>query len=240
MSATRCGPFLPPSGRRPRRDGRPLYPLAKRIFDCTVAAGLLSVLSPLLAYVAWRVRREDGGPALYRGDRIGRHGARFRMFKFRTMVVNAANLGGPSTAEDDPRLTEWGRTLRRWKLDELPQLGNVLLGDMSLVGPRPQVEPEVLGYTDNERRLLDVRPGITDWASIRFRDEGAILAGHGDPDEAYNRLIRPKKIELGLRYVDEAGFSTDLGILGRTLSCLIHDALTSRAAITNPGEAVGP
>lgn len=199
------------------------YCVAKRAIDVTMAAALLCVTAPLLAYAAWRIKLVDGGPILYRGTRIGRGGAPFEMFKLRTMVVGAASLGGPSTADDDPRLTRCGRTLRRWKLDELPQLWNVVRGDMSIVGPRPQVESDVARYSAKERQLLELRPGITDWASIRFRHEGAILAGENDPDEAYDRLIRNEKIELGLRYLSEATLLTDLRILCQTARCLVSD-----------------
>jgi lipopolysaccharide/colanic/teichoic acid biosynthesis glycosyltransferase/GNAT superfamily N-acetyltransferase len=193
----------------------------KRALDVTVAATVLTVTSPLALTAAWRIKREDGGPILYRGTRIGRYGEPFAMLKFRSMVIDAARLGGPSTADDDPRLTRTGRFLRRWKLDELPQMINVLTGDMSLVGPRPQVPSDVRRYTSDEMRLLDVRPGVTDWASIVFHDEGTILAGHDDVDQAYDDLIRPGKIALGLAYVEHRSFGTDLRILVLTALALI-------------------
>jgi lipopolysaccharide/colanic/teichoic acid biosynthesis glycosyltransferase len=138
------------------------------------------------------------------------------MYKFRSMVPNAERVGGPNTPDDDPRLTRTGRFLRRYKLDELPQLINVLKGDMSFVGPRPQVPDEVAGYTPEERELLAVRPGITDWASLRFSNEGQILAGHDDPDRAYAELIRPEKMRLGLDYVHNGTFRDDIAILVKT------------------------
>jgi lipopolysaccharide/colanic/teichoic acid biosynthesis glycosyltransferase len=209
------------------------YELTKRILDVTVSAAVLLAGAPVAAVVAWRIKREDRGPVLYRGTRIGRGGEPFAMLKFRSMVVDAARLGGDSTAADDTRLTRTGRTLRRWKIDELPQFVNVLRGDMSLVGPRPQVAWDVQRYTRDERRLLDVRPGITDWASIHFRHEGDILAGHPDPDLAYDELIRPRKIELGLAYVDNRNVRTDLRILWLTgLAVIGHprtDKILSRA-----------
>ena len=155
------------------------------------------------------------------------------MLKFRTMVVDAESVGGSSTSARDPRITSIGHLLRRWKLDEIPQFINVLKGDMSLVGPRPQVGWDVARYTEEERRLLTVRPGITDWASIRFRDEGEILAAEADPDEAYDRLIRPDKIRLGLEYVDKVSVRTDLQILRDTFLSVI--GRTPRV----PGEAKG-
>lgn len=170
-----------------------------------------------MIFAIWaRIKLDRDGPAIYAGRRVGRGGAEFRMYKFRTMVTNADRIGGPSTADDDPRLTRTGRFLRRYKLDELPQLVNVVKGDMSFVGPRPQVTEEVAGYTPEEREILSVRPGITDWASLRFHNEGEILAGHADPDAAYAELIRPEKMRLGLEYVRRGTFRDDLDILVKT------------------------
>ena len=214
-----------------------LYPLVKRALDVTVAAGVLVASSPLLAYTALRIKLEDGGPVLYRGPRVGAGGREFGMFKFRTMVVHAASIGGPSTAEDDPRLTRAGKSLRRWKLDELPQFVNVLRGEMSLVGPRPQVASDVARYSDEERQLLSVRPGITDWASVVFRNEGEILAGHADPDLAYDELIRPRKIRLGLAYVRHRTLRTDLEILWLTARVLVQpSAADTLVARSMPGD----
>jgi len=182
----------------------------KRIFDIVWSAGGLVTLSPLLLWIAWRIKCEDSGPALYRGERIGLHGKSFRIFKFRTMVVDAEKLGVSSTAEDDPRITRIGNFLRKYKLDELPQLINVLIGDMSLVGPRPEVKKFTDMYTKEEMAILSVRPGITDWASIWNSDEGAILAGSTDPDRDYLEKIRPEKIRLQLKYVHEQTFWTDI------------------------------
>jgi lipopolysaccharide/colanic/teichoic acid biosynthesis glycosyltransferase len=217
-----------PSRIRSRRR----YEVTKRALDLAVATAVLVAATPLAAYAAWRIRREDGGPALYRGKRAGLGGRPFGMLKFRSMVVDAARLGGPSIAADDPRLTTTGRALRRWRLDGLPQFCNVLSGRMSLVGPRPQVMEEVRRYTDRECRLLTVKPGMTDWASIVFRDERGILAGRPDPDRAYAELIRPRKIELGLAYVARRSLRTDLEILALTALAAIDgrraDALLLR------------
>jgi lipopolysaccharide/colanic/teichoic acid biosynthesis glycosyltransferase len=199
-----------------------LYPTFKRVLDVLAAGILLIATVPLSFYAAYRVKSEDGGPVLYAAPRVGLGGVPFRMYKFRSMVVNAASIGGSSTASDDPRLTETGTLLRKWKLDELPQLLNVLRGEMSLVGPRPQVQSDVDRYTTDERRLLSVKPGITDWASNKFSDEGAVLAGHADPDEAYDRLIRPEKIRLGLRYVEQQSLATDMRILYSTAAAVLR------------------
>jgi len=185
----------------------------KRAFDVFLSIVCLTALSPAMGLIWLRMKRESDGPVLYAGRRVGLGGREFNMYKFRTMVVNADRLGGSSTSDDDARLTPIGRKLRRYKLDELPQLVNVLRGDMSFVGPRPQVAEEVAGYNDEERLLLTVRPGITDWASLRFRNEGEILRGHQDPDSAYQLLVRPEKIRLGLEYVKRATMRDDLKIL---------------------------
>jgi lipopolysaccharide/colanic/teichoic acid biosynthesis glycosyltransferase len=169
-----------------------------------------------MAVIWLRMKLDNNGPAVYVGKRVGLGGREFSMYKFRSMVVNADRIGGSSTSDDDARVTPFGRRLRRYKLDELPQLMNVLKGDMSFVGPRPQVPEEVAFYTDAERLLLTVRPGITDWASLRFHNEGEILRGHEDPDSAYQRLVRPEKIRLGLEYVKRATMKDDIKILIKT------------------------
>jgi lipopolysaccharide/colanic/teichoic acid biosynthesis glycosyltransferase len=189
----------------------------KRVLDCLVAGGAAILLSPVMLMVAWLIRREDGGPVMYRAPRVGRGGKSFKMLKFRTMVVNADKIGGSSTSDEDPRLTRIGRRLRRNKLDELPQLFNVINGDMSLVGPRPEVQEYVDLYTPEEMAILQVRPGITDWASLWNSDEGAILARYADPDAAYRDLIRPTKVRLQLEYVRRRSLSVDLNILAKTL-----------------------
>jgi lipopolysaccharide/colanic/teichoic acid biosynthesis glycosyltransferase len=193
----------------------------KRIFDMVFSAVGLVLLSPLLLWAAWRIHREDGGPVFYRGERVGRHGKIFRIFKFRTMVVNAEKIGGTSTGEDDPRITRIGLTLRKLKMDELPQLFNVLVGEMSLVGPRPEVKYYTDLFTEEEKAILSLRPGITDWASIWNSDEGSILAGAQDPDKAYMELIRPTKLKLQLMYARNHSFFTDLKIIFLTLLGLV-------------------
>ncbi len=172
---------------------------------------------PIFKWISWRIHREDHGPIFYRGERTGLHGKPFRIFKFRTMVVDAEKLGASSTSDDDARITRIGKFLRRYKLDELPQLINVLTGDMSLVGPRPEVKKFTDLYTDEEKSILSVKPGITDWASIWNPDEGAMLAGSTDPDRDYLEKIRPQKIRLQLKYVRERSFWTDIRIILLTL-----------------------
>ncbi len=206
-----------PSKRRPGPAGE----LAKRVVDLYFAALGLLLLSPLLLWIAFRIKWRDGGAVFYRGVRVGRRGRPFRIFKFRTMRPDADKIGGSSTPEDDPRITPVGRFLRRTKIDELPQLLNVLRGEMSLVGPRPQVPWAVALYTLEERKILSVRPGITDEASIRFRHEGEILKGSPDPDRTYLEKIAPEKTRLQLAYARSRGLWTDLRLILRTIGAVV-------------------
>lgn len=160
------------------------------------------------------------GPVLYRSPRIGQWGNPFWVLKFRTMVINADRMGGPSTADDDPRITPIGHFLRKYKLDELPQLFNVLRGEMSFVGPRPEVPEYVALLSERERAILSVPPGITDWATLWNPDEGTVLAGCADPERAYLEIIRPRKIALQLEYVKRHSFRIDLVILFRTVTVI--------------------
>lgn len=187
--------------------------MTKRLFDLLCSFLGLILLSPVLIYLACCIKLEDGGPVFYRGLRVGLKGRPFRIFKFRTMVVNAEIIGGSSTADDDSRITKIGKKLRKYKFDELPQLFNVLCGDMSIVGPRPEVKYYTDQYTSEEKAILKIRPGITDWASIWNADEGAVLAGAADPEKAYAELIRPKKLKLQLKYVYERSLLIDLKII---------------------------
>jgi len=196
----------------------------KRAFDI-VAAGLgLLLLAPLLLLFSAAIRLDSPGPVFYRGVRIGRGGRPFRICKFRSMVENAENLGASSTGSSDARVTRVGRFLRRYKLDELPQLFNVLKGDMSIVGPRPQVEWAVRRFSEEERKVLELRPGLTDWASIRFHNEEEIIGSSGipDADEAYMKLIHPEKMRLQLKYLEERSFLTDLRIILETFRVLFR------------------
>ncbi len=196
---------------------------AKRLFDIVVAAVGLALVAPLLAGIAVMIKLCSGGSVLYRGTRVGLDGKLFSMLKFRTMVVNAESLGGSATAADDPRLTAVGKFLRRYKLDELPQLLNVLFGDMSLVGPRPEVQKYVDLYSPEEKTILTVQPGITDWASIWNSNEAAVLEGSRDPEKTYEELIRPTKLALQLLYVRNHSLFTDMKILFHTVLKLIHE-----------------
>jgi lipopolysaccharide/colanic/teichoic acid biosynthesis glycosyltransferase len=177
---------------------------------------LLILLSPLLMGIMMLILVTMGRPVLYRGKRVGRHGAIFKMYKFRTMVNNAECLGGPSTALNDPRLTALGKFLRKYKLDELPQLLNIIKGNMSFVGPRPQVEKYTALYQGEEKKILSVRPGITDFASIELIHLDSLL-GDENVDEKYQREIEPLKNRLRLKYIHEQSLRTDMKIIFLTL-----------------------
>lgn len=193
----------------------------KRLFDFIFSLLGILLMLPVFVVLGLLIKIDSKGPVFYRGTRVGLNGKLFNMFKFRTMVINAEKLGGPSTANDDPRLTKMGKLLRKYKLDELPQLINVLVGDMSFVGPRPEVKQYTDMFSPEEKAILTVRPGITDWASIWDSDEGAILAGSPDPEKTYMEIIRPHKIRLQLEYVRNQSFGTDLKIIAQTLKTII-------------------
>jgi lipopolysaccharide/colanic/teichoic acid biosynthesis glycosyltransferase len=189
--------------------------VVKRTFDLLAAATGLLLFAPLMACIAAAVKLSSPGPVFYRGVRTGRHGRSFRILKFRSMVADGEQRGGTTTGRNDPRVTPLGRLLRRTKLDELPQLINVLVGEMSLVGPRPEVAEYTDAYTADERRILSVRPGITDLASLRFNELEQVV-GSSNPDETFRRDVLPVKIALRLKYVDERSLAGDLVILAKT------------------------
>ncbi len=194
----------------------------KRTLDFSVAFMGIVLLLPLGLAIALAIWMEDRASPWFRGVRVARGGGDFRMLKFRSMYPDAWKNGVNSTASGDARVTRVGRWLRGAKLDELPQLWNVLVGDMSLVGPRPQVRADADLYTSEERRMWNVRPGITDLASIVFADEGAILAGSEDPDLLYNQIIRPWKSRLALLYVERRTLAADCAIVLLTAAALVR------------------
>jgi len=195
--------------------------MLKRLFDIAFSFIGLIILLPFFILAAILIKLDSKGPVFYRGVRIGRLGREFRIYKFRTLVADAEKIGGPSTAGDDSRITKIGRFIRKYKLDELPQLINVLKGEMSLVGPRPEVLFYVNMFSQEERAILSIKPGITDWASLWNFDEGALLAGSPDPEKTYQEKIRPKKIKLQLKYVKGHSFLTDMKIIFLTLLKII-------------------
>jgi len=197
--------------------------MIKRLFDIIFSFLGLIIISPFLLIIALLIKIDSRGPVFYRGERIGQFGKPFRIFKFRTMVENADKIGGPSTASDDPRLTRIGNFLKKYQIDELPQLINVLKGDMSLVGPRPEVKIYVDMMTEEEKRaILSVPQGMTDNASLWDFHEGEILKGSPDPERAYWEKIRPEKIRLQMEYVKNRSFLLDFKLIIKTISKIFH------------------
>jgi lipopolysaccharide/colanic/teichoic acid biosynthesis glycosyltransferase len=204
-----------------RRDSR-IGALVKRAFDIVAAAIALLVLLPVVAVVALAIRLDSTGPVIFRQRRVGRHGREFWILKFRTMRADAEASGPLITASTDARITRLGARLRHSKLDELPQLLNVLRGDMSIVGPRPEVPRYVAQYPATTRdEVLSVRPGLTDFATIVLRDEQALLARSGDAERYYRDSLVPYKISLGARYARSRSLSGDLRIIGITLLAIL-------------------
>jgi lipopolysaccharide/colanic/teichoic acid biosynthesis glycosyltransferase len=195
--------------------------MLKRLFDIAVAVVGLIISSVIVMPTAVAVWLQDFRSPFYLGPRVARGGGTFKMVKLRSMVVRADKTGVDSTGANDPRITCVGRFIRAYKLDELTQLWNVLWGQMSLVGPRPQVRRDADLYTAEEQRLLTVRPGITDFSSIVFADEGEILKNEIDPDLAYNQLIRPWKSRLALFYIDKRSLWVDLYLIATTVVAVI-------------------
>ena len=196
---------------------RKMYEISKRIFDVIASLFGLLLFSPLLIFVTLLIYIQDFKSPFYISSRVGKDEKYFQIIKLRSMVINADKKGVDSTASNDERITRIGHFIRSYKLDELLQLWNIIKGDMSLVGPRPNVKRETDIYTFKEKKLLTVKPGITDFASIVFADEGEILAGVPKPDISYNQLIRPGKSELGLFYILNQSFLLDLLILFLTV-----------------------
>jgi lipopolysaccharide/colanic/teichoic acid biosynthesis glycosyltransferase len=201
--------------------------MLKRFFDILFSAIGIILLGPLMAILAMAIKKSSSGPVLYRGIRVGRGGKLFRMLKFRTMVVNAEALGGSCTGDDDPRITSIGRRLRKYKLDELPQLLNVLRGEMSFVGPRPEVKQYVAMFSEEEKQILNVRPGVTDLATLWDSDEGALLAGSSDPERIYLETIRPEKMRLQLEYVRKRTLLLDFRIVCSTVALVLRRLKTA-------------
>ena len=194
----------------------------KRFFDLILSFVALVLLSPFLLLCSFIVWAYDKGLPFYVAPRVGKNGELFSMIKLRSMRVNADKTGVDSTSSNDSRITPLGKIMRRYKLDELPQLLNVLKGDMSFVGPRPNVKRETDLYSQEEKKILEVKPGITDFSSIIFSDEGEILKDSQNPDVDYNQLIRPWKSRLGILYKEKKSFLLDLQILYLTGLCLFN------------------
>ena len=196
---------------------RYLYEISKKIIDISACSIAIVILSPLFLLIGVCILiSSPGGSIIYSGTRTSKDGGSFKLYKFRTMVPNAENLGGPSTALNDSRLTSIGRFLRLYKLDELPQLFNVIKGDMSIVGPRPQVKFYTDLYSEEEKEILSVRPGITDLSTLHYSDMDIIL-GDGDIDKKYQEEVEPIKNKYRLEYVENRSLKLDLEIIFKTL-----------------------
>jgi lipopolysaccharide/colanic/teichoic acid biosynthesis glycosyltransferase len=194
----------------------------KRCFDLTVSIAGLILLAPVLSFIAFLIKLSDGGPIFFLQKRIGQNFKPFFLVKFRSMVVDANKMGELITAGDDPRVTKVGRFLRKTKIDELPQIFNVLKGDISFVGARPEVEKYVLLFRKDYEVILKTRPGITDYATIMFRNEEDVLKCYHNPDEGYIKEVLPKKIGLYKKYLADVGFLTDLRLIFVTLGKIIY------------------
>jgi len=194
----------------------------KRAFDLAIVIPAIVLLTPALAIIATCIKLDSQGPIIFKQMRIGRHEQPFRIYKFRTMVPNAEQMGDKITAQNDTRVTRCGSILRKAKLDEFPQLINVLLGDMSLVGPRPEVPEYVEYYPPDARELIfQVRPGITDQASIEFRDEEMLLSKSDNPRKTYIEEILPVKVKFYKKYASHHSLLTDILLLLRTLAAVV-------------------
>lgn len=194
----------------------------KRLFDIIASAIGLVCISPLLVVVAVWIKLDSSGPVFYRQQRIGRNGKPFGLYKFRSMCVGADRKGLITVGGHDSRVTHAGYYIRKYKLDELPQLINVLVGDMSLVGPRPEVKRYVDLYDDQQLRVLSVRPGITDPASIKYRNENELLSTATDPEEFYRTVVMPDKLRINLDYVDHQSFVGDIKIIAQTFRAILQ------------------
>ena len=197
--------------------------MAKRIFDLVFTIPGIVVLAPVFVIIAILIKYDSSGVVFFRQERVGRYGKIFRIYKFRTMIENAERHGKQITVGRDARITAVGNFLRKYKLDELPQLFNVLLGDMSLVGPRPEVRHYVDYWTQEQMHVLDVRPGITDPASIKFRNENELMEKAEDPENYYINVIMQEKIRLYLEYVENASFWYDIKLIFATFKVIITE-----------------
>jgi lipopolysaccharide/colanic/teichoic acid biosynthesis glycosyltransferase len=195
--------------------------MLKRLFDIIFSLGALIVLSPVLLLLALLIVLDSRGGVFYKQIRVGKGNKDFGLFKFRTMHKDAHKKGLLTVGGRDPRITRIGYYLRKYKLDELPQFINILKGEMSFVGPRPEVRKYVDLYTPEQLRVLEVKPGLTDYASIEYMDENDLLAASENPEQTYIEEIMPAKLKLNLRYIDEQSFLTDIKIILRTLSKIV-------------------
>lgn len=195
--------------------------MIKRLFDIILSTFGLIVFSPILIVIAILIKLDSKGPIFYRQTRVGKHSEDFKIFKFRTMHVNADKMGLLTVGDRDPRVTKVGYSLRKYKLDELPQLINVFIGEMSFVGPRPEVRKYVDLYSESDAEILNVKPGITDYASIKYRDEAELMKASDNPEKIYIEEIMPEKIRLNKMYIENYGVITDLKIIFKTFASIV-------------------
>ncbi len=200
-----------------------MYKFFKRCFDIFFSLLGITLLLWLFLIIAIAIKCSSKGPALFKQERVGRYGKTFNIWKFRSMVVNAEAKGMQITTDGDNRITKVGKFIRKTKIDELPQLFNVLSGKMSFVGPRPEVPKYVAMYNDEQLRVLSVKPGITDLASIEFRNENDLLDGDEDPEKKYIEEIMPVKLALNIKYIEKAGFFYDIGLIFKTIGKVIKE-----------------
>jgi lipopolysaccharide/colanic/teichoic acid biosynthesis glycosyltransferase len=196
--------------------------MVKRLFDLIVACIGLILLAPVLLVVGLLIKLDSPGPVFYRGERIGKDGVPFKIYKLRTMVANADRMGSALTHGQDPRITRLGRILRKWKIDEFPQLLNLLQGEMSVVGPRPESPGYVKHYTTEQRQVLQVRPGITGLTQVRFRHEETLLQRCANLEEDYIGKIMPQKLALDLEYIEGQSLLLDVNLIIQTFWCLFQ------------------
>lgn len=197
--------------------------LLKRAFDFTIALVGILILLPLLPAIALMIVADTPGGIFFKQNRVGKNRRVFLLYKFRTMHIDAERLGQLTVGHNDNRITSTGYWLRKYKLDELPQLFNILIGDMSFVGPRPEVEKYVNNYSSDQLRVFDVRPGLTDWSSLDFFNESALLATARHPERYYINKILPRKISQSLLYIDQRSFTKDLRVIFMTIKrCLLN------------------
>lgn len=194
---------------------------AKRAFDVLASSAMIVATSPILAGVAYKIKKDDNGPAFFRQTRVTQYGEEFRIFKFRTMVVNADKLGAQVTSQNDPRITPSGEFLRKYRLDELPQLFNIFLGDMTFVGTRPEVPKYVAEYTDEMMATLLLPAGVTSEASIMYKDEAELLTNAEDADRTYVEEVLPAKMKYNLDQIKNFGLAKEFGLLFKTVAAVI-------------------
>jgi len=196
--------------------------MSKRCFDIFFSSIALILLTPILLIIAAFIKLIEGSPILYKQERIGRDFRPFVLYKFRTMLEDSGKVDELITVDGDERITKTGRILRKYKLDEIPQLINVLKGDMSIVGPRPEVSKYVEIFREDYKTILKIKPGLTDLATLEFRDEERILSNYDDPEWAYINVILPRKLELSKEYVEKSNLLLDIIIIARTIKSIVR------------------